>query len=91
MSMGPDENLRCDDTLLLVTACACKKHRGGTTPVEQAAVDSRTETPRSAYGPVFAARWDGECADCGMAFDAGDDVRYVNGELVAVDCCGGID
>lgn len=80
---------RCDDTLLLVTACACKKHRGGATPTEQAATDRRTETPRSAYGPVFAARWDGECAGCGMAFDAGNDVRYVNGELVAADCCGG--
>lgn len=80
---------RCEDTLLLVTACACRKHRGGATPAEQAAADRRTETPRFSTGPVFPARWDGECADCGKAFDAGDDIRYIDGDLVAVDCCGG--
>lgn len=40
-------------------------------------------------GPIFEARWDGECEDCGTPFEAGEDVQYDDlGQLVVVECCG---
>lgn len=37
----------------------------------------------------FAARWDGECAECGAAWCADDEIRYNDaGELVGEECCG---
>lgn len=38
-------------------------------------------------GPVFYAGWPGIC-DCGTDFDDGDELRYVDGVLLAEGCCG---
>lgn len=41
----------------------------------------------SDVGPVFYASYPGRC-DCGEPFDEGDEIRYVDGELLVQDCCG---
>lgn len=38
--------------------------------------------------PVFDARYPGKCGGCGIPFDAGDPVYYVDGILYAADGCG---
>lgn len=41
-------------------------------------------------GPIFEARWPGECSECGAEFEAYDDIRYDDDdEIIGVDCgCG---
>jgi hypothetical protein len=37
----------------------------------------------------FTANWDGDCAECGASFDAGDEIRYNDdGDLIGEECCG---
>jgi hypothetical protein len=38
-------------------------------------------------GPVFEASYPGECP-CGKSFDERDELRYVDGDLLAQACCG---
>ena len=74
----------CSITELPVSMCACRKHRGGQTPEEQAHADAKPSRP-------FVAQWGGVCADCGIEFQAGDLVRFSasgrTGELLGP-CCG---
>lgn len=35
----------------------------------------------------FYARWDGECSECLLPFDAGEEVGYVSNDLCCKDCC----
>jgi hypothetical protein len=60
--------------------------------------DIMSASPRAWWGPesppayqetsaVFAAKFPGSCARCGTSFDAGADVFYADGELVALDGC----
>ena len=38
-------------------------------------------------GPVFAARYPGECADCGWGFEEGEGVRFSDeDELICEEC-----
>jgi hypothetical protein len=68
----PEE--RCEDTYLLVSACACKKHRGGE-------VIERPET----VGQPFEAMHEGFCSHCEHRIEVGqliarlaDDDGYVH-------------
>lgn len=36
---------------------------------------------------LFTAKYKGWCHGCGRAFDSGDSVRYVDGELHGEACC----
>jgi hypothetical protein len=38
-------------------------------------------------GPVFYASYPGTCP-CGNDIEEDDEIRYVDGEVVAQDCCG---
>lgn len=39
-------------------------------------------------GPVWIAAYDGSCAECGEELLEGEEARYVEGEVVRVECCG---
>ena len=41
----------------------------------------------SDVGPLFYASYPGTCS-CGNDFDEGDELRYVDGELLREECCG---
>ncbi len=40
-------------------------------------------------GPVFIAAYDGTCNGCGNELYEGEEARFVDGVVVAQDCCGG--
>ena len=73
----------CELTDLPVSMCACRKHRGGQTPEEQARRDAKPSR-------AFPAQWPGECVDCGAPFRQGDMIRFSasgrTGELLGP-CC----
>jgi hypothetical protein len=58
---------RCEKTDLLRSQCGHCTGREG--KPEASELD-----PRS-FGPWFAARYDGECGNCGCEFQAGDSIR----------------
>lgn len=71
---------------LPVSMCACRKHRGGRTPEEEAATDRRGSS-RS-----FRAQFSGSCSDCGGEIRPGDVVRYGAGRFggsLLGPCCAG--
>ncbi len=39
-------------------------------------------------GPVFQARWGGECNECFMVFEEGDDVRFNECHEIICASCG---
>jgi hypothetical protein len=48
------------------------------------------EDPAEDTGPPpFVAQFAGDCARCGARFHAGDEIKYDQGELIALECCGG--
>lgn len=66
---------RCEDTLMLVAECACKKHRGE--PVEE-------------VGDIvshFIAQWAGECGACGTGFEPGAYCGFTEDDVMVGPCC----
>jgi hypothetical protein len=46
-----------------------------------------TRTPRRDRSvEPFIAAWPGDCSDCGDPFDEGDDIAYVDNQIVCRDC-----
>ena len=72
---------RCDRSDLPVSMCAhCRGDR-------QVADPPASDRP-AGYGPVFFARFDGRCADCGDQFVAGERIAALTdgGGYVCEDC-----
>jgi hypothetical protein len=47
------------------------------------------EDPEEDSGPPpFEALFPGDCARCGARFETGDQIKYDQGELIALECCG---
>lgn len=70
---------RCDLTDLLVDQCACKNHKGGRSPEEEAAAERARVRARLLGNDGdprwFAAVFPGTCGRCGDRFDAGTAIR----------------
>ena len=60
---------QCAVTELPASMCACRKHRGGQTPEEQARVDAKPSRQ-------FPAQYPGECVECGSSFREGELIRF---------------
>jgi hypothetical protein len=86
---------RCDLTELLVEQCACKQHRGGQAPDEQATAERLATRARLLGGlnSWFAARFPGSCLTCGGPFEEGDAILSAgfNARKYIADCCPGED
>lgn len=67
---------RCDLTDLLITSCACRKHRGGHTLDEETAV-LRDELLADGW---LRAKFAGSCASCGQPYPVGAAIRYMAGD-----------
>lgn len=70
---------RCDTTELLVDECACREHRGGRTPQEEAAAEDASLRERLLSGADghhwWAAKYSGRCFGCGQWFPVGAAIR----------------
>ena len=83
---------RCDRTDLLVSECACRDHRGGRTPEEEAASDAVALRQRLLSGVDGhhwrEAKYPGRCSGCSEWFQVGTAIRSNNdGAGWLAECC----